>query len=74
MPTAITFDSGGSECATVLERWSQSQTSAVPAVAIPPITIPVASSGYQPSAYGPVEATATHAAAPDAAWCPPIIL
>ena len=56
----------------MLERWSQSQTRAVPAVAIPPITIPVASSGYQPSAYGPVEAIATHAAAPDAAWCPPI--
>ena len=34
MPSAITFDSGGSECATVLERWSQSQTRAVPAVAI----------------------------------------
>ena len=67
MPRATRLDSGGSACATVLARWSQSQTSAVPAVAIAPITIPVGSSGYQPSAYGPVEAMATHAAAPDAA-------
>src|SRR5689334_302872 len=74
IPTAITLDSGGSEWAMVLERWSQSHTKAVPAVVIAPMRIPVASSGYQPKAYGPVEAIAIHAAAPDAAWCPPIKL
>jgi len=42
------IDSGGSEWATVLDRWSQSHTSAVPAVAMPPIRMPVGSSGYQP--------------------------
>ncbi|MNR64728.1 hypothetical protein D3C85_1874710 [compost metagenome] len=61
------MDSGGSEFAMVLWRWSQSTTKAVPAVAMAPIRIPVESNGYQPRAYGPVEAIAIHAAAPDAA-------